>query len=76
MPVLEGRVSQYTIDRLLECGQSEGNEHCAGQVLRQGRYGLPGVAFLKARLLHIFLVVRALLGLDLGGSVSRSILLG
>ena len=34
------------------------------------------MSFLEARLVYIFLVVGDLLGIDLGGSGSRSILLG
>ena len=75
-PVLEGRISRYPLDHLLELGRPEVTERYIGQMLRQGRRGLLGMALLEARLFYIILVVGAFLSLDLDGSRSRSVLTG
>ena len=74
--MLESCVSQYSLDYLPERGRSEGTERHSGQVLRRVSCGLPGVALMKARLFHVFLVVGDWIGIDLPGSGCRSTLLG
>ena len=75
-PVLKGRISRYPLDHLLELGRPEVTERYIGQILRQGRRGLLGMALLEARLFYIILVVGAFLSIDLDGSRSRSVLTG